>query len=128
MPKSDPHLLTQAEYARSRKARGLSGGSREAVRRAFDAKGISAFGPDKLVDPELADRQWEKNTRVRATTVPASAPKPGGEAGDLVDRAAGGEVAGDLPGEASTPTAPSDGGQLQADPGYQKSRARQAEA
>lgn len=127
MPKSDPHLLTQAEYARSRKARGLSGGSREAVRRAVDAKRISAFGPDKLVDPELADRQWEKNTRVRATTVSPTSPPAGEDDGDLVDRAAGGQLGSAAP-EAGAPAAANEGGQLQADPGYQKSRARQAEA
>ncbi len=65
MPKSDPNLLTQAEYARSRKARGLPGGSREAVRKAVDEKRISVFGPDKLVDLQLADSQWERNTRAR---------------------------------------------------------------
>lgn len=65
MAKSDPNLLTQAEYARSRKDRGLSGGSREAVRKAVEEKRISVFGPDKLVSGELADQQWEKNTRSR---------------------------------------------------------------
>lgn len=65
MAKSDPNLLTQAEYARSRKARGLSGGSRESVRKAVDEKRISVFGPDKLISPELADSQWERNTRSR---------------------------------------------------------------
>lgn len=65
MAKSDPNLLTQAEYARSRKDRGLPGGSREAVRRAVDEKRISAFGPDKLIDLALADTQWARNTRAR---------------------------------------------------------------
>lgn len=65
MAKSDPNLLTQAEYARSRKDRGLPGGSREAVRKAVEEKRISVFGPDKLVDRELADSQWERNTRAR---------------------------------------------------------------
>jgi len=65
MAKSDPNLLTQAEYARSRKDRGLPGGSREAVRKAVDEKRISAFGPDKLIDQGLADSQWARNTRAR---------------------------------------------------------------
>lgn len=65
MAKSDPNLLTQAEYARSRSERGLPGGSREAVRKAVDAARISAFGPDKLVDQALADSQWARNTRAR---------------------------------------------------------------
>lgn len=65
MAKSDPNLLTQAEYARSRKDRGLPGGSREAVRKAVDEQRISAFGPDKLIDQQLADSQWARNTRAR---------------------------------------------------------------
>jgi hypothetical protein len=65
MAKSDPNLLTQAEYARSRAERGLPGASREAVRKAVDAGRISAFGPDKLVDLALADSQWARNTRAR---------------------------------------------------------------
>lgn len=65
MAKSDPNLLTQAEYARSRKDRGLPGGSREAVRKAVDEQRISAFGPDKLIDQHLADSQWARNTRAR---------------------------------------------------------------
>lgn len=68
MAKSDPNLLTQAEYARSRAARGLSGGTKEAVRKAVNEKRISAFGADKLISPELADMQWEKNTRSRVST------------------------------------------------------------
>lgn len=65
MAKSDPNLLTQAEYARSRKERGLPGGSREAVRKAVDGGKISAFGSDKLLDKALADSQWARNTRAR---------------------------------------------------------------
>lgn len=68
MAKSDPNLLTQAEYARSRKDRGLPGGSREAVRKAVEEKRISAFGPDKLIDLALADSQWARNTRARVGT------------------------------------------------------------
>lgn len=68
MSKSDANLLTQAEYARSRKARGLPGGSREAIRKAVEANRISSFGPDKLVDQQLADAQWERNTRARVCT------------------------------------------------------------
>lgn len=68
MAKSDPNLLTQAEYARSRAARGLSGGTKEAVRKAVNEQRISAFGPDKLISAELADMQWEKNTRSRVST------------------------------------------------------------
>lgn len=73
MAKSDPNLLTQAEYARSRKDRGLPGGSREAVRKAVDEQRISAFGPDKLIDLQLADSQWARNTRARVGATDASA-------------------------------------------------------
>lgn len=61
--KTDRGLVTQAEYARLRKARGLSGGTRESVRKAVDAGRISCFGHQKLVDPKLADKQWQSNTR-----------------------------------------------------------------
>jgi len=73
MAKSDPNLLTQAEYARSRKDRGLPGGSREAVRKAVDEQRISAFGPDKLIDLQLADSQWARNTRARVGATDGSA-------------------------------------------------------
>jgi hypothetical protein len=72
MAKSDPNLLTQAEYARSRNNRGLPGGSRESVRKAIERKHISAFGPDKLLDKALADSQWERNTRARTSPTAAA--------------------------------------------------------
>jgi hypothetical protein len=112
--KKGPLLLTQAKYAASRKARGLPGGSREAVRKAVDAGRISAFGPDKMVDPELADRQWAENTRARAANDAAT--EPVGE--PAVSPAPGGDA--EMP--AATP------GSLAADPGYQGSRAREAAA
>lgn len=121
MTKKDPNLLTQAEYARSRKQRGLSGGSREAVRKAVDAGRISAFGPDKLIDPALADRQWAENTRVRAANDAAAAPAA---VGDLVDQAAGtgASPAGEADVASSAPTS------LMSDPNYQDARSRQAQA
>lgn len=86
MAKSDPNLLTQAEYARSRKERGLSGGSREAVRKAVDGGKISAFGADKLLDKALADSQWERNTRARLSpTAAASGAADTASTGDLLD-------------------------------------------
>lgn len=59
MARSTPTLLTQAEYARHRKARGLPGGTREAV----DEGRTPAV--DGRIDPVVADRQWEQNTRAR---------------------------------------------------------------
>lgn len=89
MARRDPNLLTQAQYARWRKDRGLPGGTREAVRQAIDAGDISAFGPDKQIDPELADRQWAQNRRARISAqasgaAPAADAAPGG---DLVQQA-----------------------------------------
>ena len=71
MTKADSSLITQAEYARRR------GCSREAVRKAITDGRINAFGPDKLVDADLADAQWVRNTRSRVVgTSPAAAPAP----------------------------------------------------
>jgi hypothetical protein len=86
MAKSDPNLLTQAEYARSRKDRGLPGGSREAVRKAVDEQRISAFGPDKLIDQQLADSQWARNTRARVGATDGSG-HVSDAAGDLLSGA-----------------------------------------
>lgn len=112
MAKSDPNLLTQAEYARSRKERGLPGGSREAVRKAVDEGRISAFGPDKLLDKALADSQWERNTRTRVS--PSSA----------ASAQLGLDVSGDAPLENSEPAS----SKSAADPGYMQFRSRREEA
>lgn len=116
MAKSDPNLLTQAEYARSRKERGLPGGSREAVRKAVDEGRISAFGPDKLVDQQLADAQWERNTRARMSQ--SAAPAPAAQAGLPMAP----DQAGDFAGEGMAPARPA------ADPSYMQFRARREEA
>ena len=71
MPSVDANLITQAEYARHR------GCSREAVRKAVDAGRITAFGPDKLVDRDLADTQWKRNTRTRISAKPPAPPPEG---------------------------------------------------
>lgn len=118
MAKSDPNMLTQAEYARSRAERGLPGGSREAVRRAVDAGRIKAFGPDKLLDQALADAQWERNTRARPGQ--ATTPSAGHvSTPDLLD----GEAAKDGP-FLEAPASP----RGSADPGYMQFRARREEA
>lgn len=125
MSKNAPPLLTQADYARSRKARGLTGGTRESVRKAVDQGRITAFGPDKLIDQVLADQQWERNTRARVAVGgagEASRTQPAHDDGvaprDLVDAAAV------LP----PPAAPEPSGQLTGDQGYLRSRAQQAAA
>ena len=99
MGKADPHLLTQAEYARHRKERGLPGGSREAVRRAVDRKTISVFGDQGGIDPELADAQWLRNTRARVS--------PQAQAGATPDLLAGAAtVQADAPAAAPPAAAP----------------------
>lgn len=129
MAKSDTSMLTQAEYARSRKDRGLPGGSREAVRKAVDENRISAFGTDKLIDQELADLQWARNTRARISAQATAQ-------GDLITQAAtdattpgaasppaiASQPAASAPASAPAPTAPT------ADPGYVSLRARREAA
>ena len=64
-----PTLITQAAYARSRKERGLSGGTPKAVLDAIRAGRISAIKDAdgrELIDPAVADIQWAENTRPRA--------------------------------------------------------------
>jgi hypothetical protein len=112
---TDPNLLTQAAYARSRKDRGLPGGSREAVRRAVDEKRISAFGPDKLVDSALADAQWERNTRTRVS--PTAVAGSGASTGTSTAAA-----------PSSSSAAPPSEGPSASEPGYMQFRARREEA
>lgn len=122
MSKKPDLLLTQAAYARSRKTRGLSGGSRQAVKKAVDEGRISAFGPGKMIDPDLADRQWDQNTRARAAndapTVPAGVGDLLSDAGIAVAAAPSADEAAAAGGATS----------LQSDPGYQEARSRQAQA
>lgn len=113
MAKTDPNLLTQAEYARSRKERGLPGGSREAVRKAVDEARISAFGADKLVDQQLADSQWERNTRARVS--PGSGAAAGQPALPLVDAPSA---------DVSTPATAAATSAMSQDPTYMQLRAR----
>lgn len=121
MPKSDPNLLTISEYARSRKARGLSGGTKQSVHKAIGEQRISAFGPDKLIDPTLADSQWDRNTRARVATGGAPTIEPAADTPrpDLPELAAA---------ASASPAADPAPQQLHGDPGYLRSRAAQAEA
>jgi hypothetical protein len=56
--KQDPvsRLISRSAYARHRHARGLPGGTPQAVCKAVDEGVISAVGPQKLIDPVVADR------------------------------------------------------------------------
>jgi hypothetical protein len=58
-------LITQAEYARRR------GCAKSAVAKAVAEKRISLI--DGKIDPEVADIQWERNTRARADSRPSAA-------------------------------------------------------
>lgn len=60
---------TQSEYARSRKARGLQGGSPNAVFKAVQSGRITTLA-DGFIDFDVADIQWERNTRKRADLMP----------------------------------------------------------
>lgn len=125
MSRKSSTLVTQATYARSRKARGLPGGTRKSVHLAVTSGRIDAFGPEKLIDPGLADRQWAENTRVRAAN-DSGAPALPSAAGDLVDQAAAhpsATAAGE--GDATGAAPPSS---LSTDPSYQDARSRQAQA
>ncbi len=66
-------LITQAAYARLRKERGLPGGTRKAVHAAVRDGSIDTFTDDKLIDPDLADRQWAQNRRARVSAQPPGA-------------------------------------------------------
>ncbi len=59
-----PDLMTYAEYAGHRKAKGLSGGTGQAVAKAVQSGRISLI--DGKIDPDVADIQWAANTRKRA--------------------------------------------------------------
>lgn len=117
-------LLSHAEYARSRKARGLSGGTQQAVSKAVAQGRITGFGPDKLIDQQLADQQWARNTRARVATGAAPGAGAGGAAPDLPGLAAADGAVPPAPASQATEQA----GQLHADPSYLRSRSAQAEA
>jgi hypothetical protein len=59
-----PQLMTQSEYARHRKAAGMSGGTPAAVLKAIRTGRISLI--DGKIDPAVADVQWNAHTRKRA--------------------------------------------------------------
>jgi hypothetical protein len=106
-------LLTQAEYAKRR------GCSAVAVHKAVKAGRISLIG-DKI-DPTVADIQWERNTRARASNGKAS---PDGHVStpDLVEHVAP-LITAEAEDEATAPTT-----RPSAEPGYMQFRARREEA
>lgn len=77
-------LLSLSAYARSRKERGLPGGSHEAVRKAIASGRLTGasfvhVGARKKINPEKADLEWASNTDPVAQRDPESAK---GGAGD----------------------------------------------
>lgn len=86
--------VTVSGYAQLRKASGKPGGSRQAIEKAIHAKRlvkcIVRTSPQILIDPYIADQEWEANTRKEAKSIPAPAtPAP-------APPASAGEVGGDL--------------------------------
>lgn len=71
-----PNYITQAEYARHR------GVAKSAVARAVAEKRITLI--NGMIDPEVADVQWAKNTRARASQ------RVGEKRGDAADKPAAG--------------------------------------
>lgn len=107
-------LMTMSEYARHRHC------DEKAVRKAINENRITVVmvGTRKMIDPEVADIQWAKNTRARADSgraVPSSSTGQGAS-GLFGSQAATG------PENASAAAAPS------AEPGYADFRARTEKA
>ena len=87
-------LVTPSEYARRRAAAGKAGGTPAAVSKAIEAGRITVIRDDEgrvRIDPDVADIQWERNTRKRAdlhsseaaaADPPPDKPAPGAAWGD----------------------------------------------
>src|SRR5881628_3075144 len=78
-----PELISLRAYARSRKERGLPGGSLPAVQKAIQTKRITAG--EGGIDPEAADEAWARNTEqgratrgqdARGPVVPTASDEP----------------------------------------------------
>ena len=81
-------LMGYREYAANRKSRGLVGSSLRAVQKAIETGRITTVADDKgrkMIDPEVADIQWTRNTdpdqsaraNVGRDPAPSSAAPPG---------------------------------------------------
>ena len=64
--------VSVSEYARSRRERGLPGGSRWGVQKALQAGRITK-DPDGLIDADRADRSWDANTAEQKRHEPVTA-------------------------------------------------------
>jgi hypothetical protein len=81
-PKSTPKPLSLRAYARRRDV------SHEAVRRAIESGRLERSvvlvkGEPKITDPELADHEWEANTRPTSMAAPPAEPLDARD--DLID-------------------------------------------
>lgn len=57
------NLISQAEYAKHRKIKGLPGATEASVSKAVKGERITLI--DGKIDPTIADAQWARNSRVR---------------------------------------------------------------
>lgn len=71
--------LSVEQYARSRKRRGLPGGTENSVRKAVESGRVTVNKHGRIVDEKEADREWEAN-RQRPTVAPKGARPPAGAA------------------------------------------------
>lgn len=79
--------LSNRAYARSRKERGLTGGSESAVRKAVSANRIPVE-PDGSIDPDKADAAWQSNTDpARAVRHEPAHPEPSAQPVRTIDDA-----------------------------------------
>lgn len=73
-------LLSASEYAATRKARGLPGGTHQAVGKAIKtgrlSKSVTKKGNRYRIDPELADEEWLGNTDPEQTRDPEPSTEP----------------------------------------------------
>jgi len=64
--------MNLSQYARHRKARGLPGQTRQAVKRAVESGRID-LEPDGTIDPDKADRAWAERTKGSSFSIPKRA-------------------------------------------------------
>ena len=73
---TNPTILTLGKYAESRKARGLPGGSKNAVSKAIKSGRLARSvvrdqrGLPKIADPDLADREWRCSRSLPLSAAP----------------------------------------------------------
>lgn len=86
--------LNQNQYAKHRARLGLPGRTRSAVGQAV-AAGRIELDADGLIDPEIADRQWEARTAAKGSGAASVAPKRNAAPSSAGTARRGGPRAGD---------------------------------